>query len=123
MKVEFLARRHRQFTTFWNANADVSKDSPAHKTAAELRKDLERWEATMEKERKEQAKAEKVGVPSDREIMVRLFLLLLSPLSLEKKNLDSSPLFPFSSSSVSMLSTSVSSPSKPERRTISSASS
>jgi hypothetical protein len=76
-KIAFLSRRHRHFTTLWNANADVSKSSPAHKTAAELRKDLERWEATMEKEKKEKDKGKGEGELSAREYMVRLASLLV----------------------------------------------
>ncbi|GAA5970148.1 hypothetical protein JCM11641_000287 [Rhodosporidiobolus odoratus] len=55
-RTDILRRRHRQFTTLWNANADVARESPAHKSAKEIRADLDKWERTQEREAREKEK-------------------------------------------------------------------
>ncbi|GAA6060963.1 hypothetical protein JCM10212_006545 [Sporobolomyces blumeae] len=51
-KLRCYRRRHSQYLTLWNANADIDPKDPAHKAPRELRKDLERWEGVLEKEEK-----------------------------------------------------------------------
>lgn len=46
-KLALLVRRHRQFLVLWNANADLSPDDPAHKSAQGVRDELKRWEKTQ----------------------------------------------------------------------------
>ncbi|BGP14003.1 hypothetical protein JCM10213_005588 [Rhodosporidiobolus nylandii] len=60
-KTDALKRRHQHFTTLWNANADVARESPAHKSAKELRAELERWEKEREREERERLKGGRGG--------------------------------------------------------------
>ncbi|GAA5845288.1 hypothetical protein JCM11251_006389 [Rhodosporidiobolus azoricus] len=46
--------RHQHFTRIWNANADIPRASPAHKTPRELRDELYRWESEKEGARREE---------------------------------------------------------------------
>ncbi|GAA5898020.1 hypothetical protein JCM5296_001456 [Sporobolomyces johnsonii] len=47
-KTAIYRRRHSHFLTLWNANADVPPKDPSHRTPAQLRKELSKWEAVQD---------------------------------------------------------------------------
>ncbi|GAA5947452.1 hypothetical protein JCM3765_001683 [Sporobolomyces pararoseus] len=56
-KISYLKKRHSQFLTLWNANADIDPVGGGHKSVKELRDELRRWEKVLLEEEKELATA------------------------------------------------------------------
>ncbi|ORY55314.1 hypothetical protein BCR35DRAFT_355756, partial [Leucosporidium creatinivorum] len=87
-KIAFLRRRHQQWTTLWNANADVDPKNPAHQSHKELVKELLKWEEKMDGSEKVEidGKAYSVGSLSS-------FSIFPSPACLASPRLSSPPAF------------------------------